>query len=130
MQHPLMEPQTHYSHLQPDASFDIDSTITSLEWDFDGDNIADATSPVSGNPITGETTAFTYGLKGLFTPQVRAIDSDGLASPWTPHSLAVLQEYLISSVDLEYFLQHLAMQHVSSLQELSLIHLQLQQLTV
>ncbi|MGI0039908.1 MAG: hypothetical protein ACREAO_08830, partial [Nitrososphaera sp.] len=57
--------------------------LEKTEWDFDGDDRADADTLISGIPATARVTAtYSYGRLGNYTPQVRAVDSYGQVSPW------------------------------------------------
>jgi serine protease AprX len=58
--------------LDASGSVDVDGTVVSYRWDVDGDGDEDA---VTGGP----TLPWTYG-PGVWSPAVRAVDDDGLAS--------------------------------------------------
>jgi len=65
----------------PSTNFTFNATgsddygVTGYEWDFDGDNVVDAST------ATG-TTTHTYGVAGVFTPHVRTVDTAGQRSGW------------------------------------------------
>jgi Ca2+-binding RTX toxin-like protein len=57
--------------------------IDKLEWDFDGNGSADATSDFNGETsVSSSTQTHVYGTVGSYTPKVRAVDVDGRASAW------------------------------------------------
>lgn len=76
----------------PSTSFTFSASASSvaglarLEWDFDGDGKADATSPVSGTSVSAVTTSHAYGIPGSWAPKVRAVDVNGLPSLWAAYA--------------------------------------------
>ena len=79
----------------PDTVFTLtadasgDRLLDRLEWDFDGDGAADATTDVDPDAptVTGVTTTHVYGATGVWTPQVRAVDTAGVASAWDAYDV-------------------------------------------
>lgn len=76
----------------PSTSFTFSASASSvaglarLEWDFDGDGKADASSPVSGASVSAVTTSHTYGIPGSWAPKVMAVDVNGLPSLWAAYA--------------------------------------------
>ncbi|NUP95455.1 MAG: M4 family metallopeptidase, partial [Planctomycetaceae bacterium] len=59
--------------LDAGASTDVDGSIVSYEWDYDGDGTVDATSGTA-------TSAYTYSSPGTYWPRVAVVDDDGAVS--------------------------------------------------
>ncbi|MEM3161061.1 MAG: PKD domain-containing protein [Nitrososphaera sp.] len=74
-------------------TFSADATtavgVLKLEWDLDGDGTVDATTDITGAPltVTGVTTTHTYGADGTYTPQVRVVQVGGATSAWDPYNV-------------------------------------------
>ena len=82
----------------PDGDADTEFTFTadvahengvgSVDWDFDGDGVADVTEavePVEGaapSRVAGVNATHVYGGEGSWRPQVRAVDPQGAPGPW------------------------------------------------
>ncbi|WP_158385195.1 PKD domain-containing protein [Candidatus Nitrososphaera evergladensis] len=57
--------------------------IAKFEWDFNGDGNVDATTPITGSPMSATATAsYTYNAAGTWTPKVRAVDIYNQVSAW------------------------------------------------
>ncbi len=69
--------------LNADGATD-DTGVDYLQWDFDGNGTADATTDVGNGvgPYDNVTTTHTYGVSGSWQPQVRAVDVDAKAGAW------------------------------------------------
>ncbi|MCC7076046.1 MAG: PKD domain-containing protein, partial [Acidimicrobiia bacterium] len=65
-----------------DGDDDLGGLVTDVEWDFDGDGNADSTQSFGGSGSGTRTTTHTYNAEGVFEPQVRFKDNDGLWSGW------------------------------------------------
>jgi PKD repeat protein len=68
------------------ASATSDLGIDRFEWDFDGDGIVDATTEADGETLISATAIHTYSSAGNYTPAVRAVDVDGVASAWDQYN--------------------------------------------
>jgi hypothetical protein len=73
-----------------DAEFAFSASASSaagldrMEWDFDGNGAADASSALSGTSDSA-TALHSYGTAGTWVPKVRAVDADGLPSVWAAY---------------------------------------------
>lgn len=86
-----------YSATGPDGAADTAFTFSAsassgagldrLEWDFDGDGMADATTKMSGASGSA-TTSHSYGTAGAWVPKVRAVDANDLPSVWKAYEQA------------------------------------------
>ncbi|MCE7883601.1 MAG: PKD domain-containing protein, partial [Actinobacteria bacterium ATB1] len=65
-----------------DADSDLGGLVTGVQWDFNGDGVADSTQTFAGSASGTRTTTYTYNTQGVFQPQVRFQDNDGLWSGW------------------------------------------------
>lgn len=81
------------------ASASSDEGLAKLEWDFDGDGKADATSEVSGKAIASATIAHVYGSPGSWVPRVRAVDVNGLPSLWAAYTAGAKQATTAITLD-------------------------------
>lgn len=71
------------------ASATSEDGIDRFEWDFDGDGISDATTPVSGDPTSAtETTSHSYGIVGTWVPRVKVVSSNDIETAWTPYLIS------------------------------------------
>jgi Ca2+-binding RTX toxin-like protein len=60
-----------------------DVRLARIEWDFDGDGLADESEQVSGKSAIMVNATHAYGKEGTYRPEVRAVDSAGDASAWS-----------------------------------------------
>jgi hypothetical protein len=63
--------------------------IDRFEWDFDGNGTVDATTEANGETSVSATATHQYGAAGDYTPAVRAVDTDGVASAWDQYNEGV-----------------------------------------
>ncbi|WP_415283019.1 PKD domain-containing protein [Candidatus Nitrososphaera sp. FF02] len=68
------------------ASATSELGIDRFEWDFDGDGTVDAVTEANGETSISATATRTYDTSGNYTPAVRVIDVDGVASAWDPYN--------------------------------------------
>ncbi len=69
----------------PDGA--VGGLVTGVEWDWDGDGAGDlfqSTDELASGAVTAE---HGYGEPGVYRPQVRFVDNDGLVGEWTTRTV-------------------------------------------